>query len=145
MNPRYSTRTRCLSFFLVLTAGISLTACSSSISDSTVERTSINDVSQRLRKSQDGVLIVDTRSAADYANGHLPGARRLELPQIDTEDVDPSLKGHRMIIVYGQNPGSGAAMAISKRLLAAEVGDVRLMEDGFASWEGAGKPVESSK
>lgn len=50
-----------------------------------------------------------------------------------------------MIIVYGQNPGSGAAMALSKRLLAAEIGTVRLMEDGFSRWKDSGLPIQTPK
>lgn len=125
-------------------AALSLTACTAKITDNSVQRISVTEAADRIRKSGGDVLILDTRTPSDFAAGHIPGARRVDLPEIDETDPDPSLKGRKMIIVYGQNPGSGAAMALSKRLLAAEIGTVRLMEDGYARWEAAGQPVEKA-
>jgi len=146
MNPRYSAQIRFVALLAVLsTTWTALSGCSSKITDSTVERISVTDTADRVRKSGDSVLILDTRSPADYAAGHVPGARNIALPEVDETDPDPSLRGHKMIIVYGQNPGSGAAMALSKRLLAAEIGTVRLMEDGFSRWKDSGLPVQTPK
>lgn len=146
MNPRYSAPVRLAALMAVLsTAWAALTGCTTKISDSTVERISITDAADRVRKSGDSLLILDTRSPAEYAKGHVPGARNIALPEVDETDPDPSLRGHKMIIVYGQDPGSGAAMALSKRLLAAEIGSVRLMEDGFSRWQDSGLPVQTPR
>ncbi len=126
-------------------AWISFSGCTTKITDNTVERISVTDTAERVRKSGPDILILDTRSPEDFAAGHVPGARHISLPEVDERDPDPSLRGHKMIIVYGQNPGSGAAMALSKRLLAAEIGTVRLMEDGFARWKDSGQPIATQK
>lgn len=74
MNPRYSAQIRFVALLAVLsTTWTALSGCSSKITDSTVERISVTDTADRVRKSGDSVLILDTRSPADYAAGHVPG------------------------------------------------------------------------
>lgn len=112
--------------------------CSSTVSDETVQRITVQDAAQRLASDPQTNLFIDTRSQVEYDTAHIPGARRMQLPDIDPKDPDPALAKYKNLIVYGANPGSAAPMAIAKRLLIAEYGDVFLMEDGFERWLAAG-------
>ena len=90
------------------------------------------------------VLVVDTRTLGQFAQGHVPDATRLHLSEVDLLGEQPMFPGYDMIVVYGQDPGSSAAEAMVKRLLFTHHQDVRLMEGGFDRWEREGLPVELS-
>lgn len=114
--------------------------CANKVDDSKVERVSTTDVSRRLAKGSN-VLVLDTRDASEFAEGHVPGARLVRLPDVDPTDTEPRFGGYSAVIVYGDNPGSGTAMAMAKRLMQTKHKNVKLMIDGFEQWKREGRPV----
>ena len=109
--------------------------------DPDVVRIDPNEVNAKIN---DRMLVIDTRSKKDYDEGHLPDARLVKLAEVDLQAEKPRFPGYKMIVVYGQNPGSGAAMAMAKRLIITQHKNVRLLEGGLDQWTREGLPVEIS-
>lgn len=94
---------------------------------------------RRLR-GQNGEVVVDVRGDGEWDAGHIPDARHLPLTELD-QRLDELPRG-RPLVVHCQT-GSRAAIAASL-LRASGFGDVRLFTGGFAEWQAAGNPVETS-
>ncbi|MDX2130998.1 MAG: rhodanese-like domain-containing protein [Planctomycetota bacterium] len=96
------------------------------------------------RPGNSGALaIIDPRSPREFNAGHIPGARNLRLSDFPSDaPFDERLASHDVILVYGNNPASAPAKAMTKRLIAGGYEGVRLMPGGLEEWERAGGPVE---
>jgi rhodanese-related sulfurtransferase len=83
-------------------------------------------------------LLVDVRTAAEFKNGHLRGARNLELSSPALARELGALAKQSPVLLYCQSGGrSAAALAQAKRLgLAA-----RHLAGGIGAWKAAGYPV----
>jgi rhodanese-related sulfurtransferase len=107
---------------------------------SLAEMKSLLDQDPRGERGQ--IVLVDPRPAAAYEGGHIPGARNIQLPQIDPKGSgDPSLARHRNIVVYGEDPGSAVARGMTKRLMAVGHRGVRLYAGGMREWRSRGFDV----
>jgi hydroxyacylglutathione hydrolase len=82
--------------------------------------------------------VLDVRSRAEWAAGHLPGA--VNLPLGELEERLGEVPRARPLIVQCQT-GARAAIAVSL-LKARGLQDVLLYIGGFAEWSAAGQPVE---
>jgi hydroxyacylglutathione hydrolase len=85
--------------------------------------------------------VLDVRSQAEWAAGHLPGAVNVPLGELEQriEAVPPS----RPLIVQCQT-GARAAIAVSL-LKARGLEDVFLYPGGFAEWSASGQAVEAEE
>ncbi len=122
---------------------VPLGACRTRVNDAKVPRMSVQEVARRLDRNPDKALVLDVRDEQRYRAGRLPTARLVSLPDVDPFEPTPAFLGYGVIIVYGQNPGSGPPMALAKRLIQAKHEDVHLMEEGFDAWTSLGYPVET--
>ena len=113
------------------------------VDDSRVVRVGVAEVASRLDRGSN-VLILDVRDPVRYAEGHIPSARRVHLPDVDPFEPTTAFAGYSALIVYGENPGSGTAMALAKRLMQARHKNVQLMEEGYERWRSDGHPVVAS-
>ncbi|MEC9373202.1 MAG: rhodanese-like domain-containing protein [Planctomycetota bacterium] len=115
--------------------------CSRKISDASVRTISTAEVASRVRPSGSGPTLIDVRAAAEFRDGHIPGAVNLRLSDVSADERDPlpaSIAGRSSIIVYGRDPGDGLANAMAKRLLARGVKNVQLFEGGYSAWLASG-------
>lgn len=129
-----------------LALALGAAGCKASITQKDIERNRIGvgDVSARTRGNAAAeTLVVDARSSAEFEAGHIPGARNMRLPDVPEEGRDPALERYKMIIVYGEDPGSATANALAKRLMGAGYKHVRFFGGGMQSWRAAGLPVET--
>lgn len=88
------------------------------------------------------LLLVDPRRAELYDAGHLPNAASMLL--LDTPQnggKDPRLDAYDTIVVYGNDPGSTPAIAMTKRLISLRYDDVRWYREGIAEWVSVGLPL----
>lgn len=91
------------------------------------------------------LLLIDPRPSRRYAEAHLPGAASIQLPETPAlGGRDPRIQGHSHVIVYGDNPASPTARAMTKRLLAIGYTGVRMFAGGLEAWRAADLPVETS-
>lgn len=86
-------------------------------------------------KSAD-VYLIDVRTAEEYADGHIEGARNLDVTKESfVEDAKRMLPKDKVIAVYC---GSGKRSAVASGKLAAEGYRVLNLDGGFAAWKEAG-------
>jgi rhodanese-related sulfurtransferase len=87
---------------------------------------------------QEGVVIADTRSAAQFAEGHVAGALHLPCDAAGqvASDAMSRLEGARTIVVYGAS--TAQARPVADSLKRRHHADVRVLDGGFSAWERAG-------
>jgi phage shock protein E len=88
-------------------------------------------------------LVIDVRSAEEYAAGHVPGAVNVPQPAVATEvpRLVPDLQ--RELVVYCAS-GRRAAMALST-LKAQGYTHLRHLAGDYNGWAESGRPVEPPK
>ena len=104
-------------------------------------RIPVDDLGRRL----DGVVIVDARSAAAFADSHIPGAISLPADDIDAIVASQSLPLpiDRDIVAYCDREGDIDALYVGLAIDAAlGCGRVRVLDGGFTAWVAAESPVE---
>ena len=121
-----------------------LGGCSGEVSDRDLQTIELAEA-RRLYASQ-STRFVDPRPAEEFAKGHIKGALNVKPVQV-TEvktDMEPSIARAKTVVVYGDNPGTGIARVIAKRLMVAGHKGVRLYAGGLEEWRANGLPVEGS-
>ena len=102
-----------------------------------------SDVAAAMATGDPGFVLVDSRSSAAWAQGHLPAA--LHCPTAEIPDRGSALVGDaRLVVVYCWGPGCNGA---TKAALAfARLGHpVQELLGGFEYWSREGLPVESAE
>ena len=89
--------------------------------------------------NEPNVMVLDVRSAAEYAEGHIDGAILIDQGQDDfMEKAKTGLEKSKKIAVYCR---SGRRSANAARRLAAEGFQCVNLKGGIMAWKDAGKPV----
>ena len=85
-------------------------------------------------------LVIDLRSAEDYAKGHILGAKSLPLADIERRAGELDKYKTKPLILHCSdgNRGGGAAATLRKK----GFGMVHNLAGGYAAWLQAGLPVE---
>jgi rhodanese-related sulfurtransferase len=141
------------SIFLIVVAAIGtllLGGCTQSVTDKSIKITSGSDVQKWLKQAETEseallVVLVDPRPKAEYQQEHIVGAWHLTLPMIPIDrSTDAALDAYEKIVVYGNDPGSATAKALSKRLIAnGYSGDIYLFAGGLQEWKAQGGKTDS--
>jgi len=85
-------------------------------------------------------LVVDLRSAEDYAKGHILGARNIPLADLERRAAELDKHKSKPLIVHcgdGNRAGGGVAALRAKGFTG-----VHNLAGGYAAWLQAGLPVE---
>lgn len=93
----------------------------------------------RLINNNDDILILDTRSAADFKSGHIKGA--VNVPLSEFADAVKKYADHKNkpVLVYC-NSGNTVTRAI-KQLKSAGYEKINNLEGGIATWKEAKLPL----
>ena len=130
--------------FVFLPLGV---GCESGQRDRDIEYMSIDEARGLMERRESGnpraVLLIDPRSASAYNAEHIPTARNILLTEVP-EDLgrDRELSAFDTLVVYGRDPGSAIAKAMTKRLMQLKYDDVYLFAAGLEGWRAAGFPTE---
>lgn len=103
-----------------------------------VEAMSREELIQRAARGE--VSVLDVRPLAEFASGHIPGARNVPLAELSEHlaQLDPE----KEIVAYCRGPYCVLAFD-AVRLLRDRGFRARRLQDGFPEWKSAGLPVES--
>jgi len=89
-------------------------------------------------------VIVDARTRADFAGGHIAGAISLPLEEARKSPAHPfgaKLPADAVIIAYCNGFSCHDSMDLGKILMRAGYSAVYIFEGGFPEWRDAGYPV----
>jgi rhodanese-related sulfurtransferase len=85
-------------------------------------------------------LVIDLRSAEDYAKGHILGAKSMPLAELERRAGQLEKHKAKPVIVHcGDGNRSGGGVAMLRKL---GFGSVSNLSGGYAAWQQAGLPVE---
>jgi rhodanese-related sulfurtransferase len=90
-----------------------------------------------------GPIVIDTRSAAGWARGRIPGA--LHIPGSELADLAPSMLPDRDadIVVYCWGPGCNGSTRAAFTLASLGYRHVRELIGGFEYWAREGLAIET--
>lgn len=107
---------------------------------SRVKETTVDEVKQRLDRSDRGFLLVDVREESEWAAGHIPGATHLGKGIIERDIEQKVPDPNREIILYC---GGGFRSALAaENLERMGYTNVISMDGGWRGWSEKGYPVE---
>jgi len=94
----------------------------------------------RLAGQDAGLVVLDVRTAEEYAAGHVPGARNIAHELLPARLAELADARDRDIVVYCRS-GRRSAIALDT-LRAAGFTRVAQLEGDYLAWEAAQRPVE---
>jgi rhodanese-related sulfurtransferase len=100
----------------------------------------VNTLQATQLMNREDALVVDLRPAADYAKGHILGAKSLPLAELDKRAGELEKYKSKPLILHcadGNRAGNGVAL-----LRKAGFANVVNLTGGYAAWLQAGLPVE---
>lgn len=105
-------------------------------------RISQEDLLARLEKKDPGVVVLDVRTAAEYAAGHVPGARNVSHDELAGRLGELTGLRDKDVVLYCR---SGRRTALAEDVLR-KAGFTKLLHlDGdFIAWQAQQRPVETS-
>jgi len=90
--------------------------------------------------NREDALLIDVRSVAEFASGHILGARSIPLADLERRAGELDKRKDKPVIVYcNAGNASGSAVALLRR---RGFGNVVNLSGGFGAWQQAGLPVE---
>jgi rhodanese-related sulfurtransferase len=95
-------------------------------------------VTQMINRGK-GTIVVDVRSADEYAGGHLRDAKHIPLADLGNRIGELDKTKVKTVIVVDQS-GNRAAKA-ERQLKTAGFEDIYSLEGGIAAWTAAGLPL----
>jgi rhodanese-related sulfurtransferase len=96
---------------------------------------------QARRESGTAPIVIDVRTPAEYASGHVPGAVNIPFDQVAQRIAElDAPQGVALYCMVGPRARKGESA-----LLAAGYESVFHLEGGLAAWQAAGLPVERTQ
>lgn len=141
LTRSWSTRMAVGAMAMAAITGVS--ACSSSepvtgsASQATGQHMTANDFSTAMAKP--GTIVLDVRTPAEYASGHLPQAQNIDIEAADFATRIAALDKNATYAVYCHS-GNRSGVALEKM---AGVGFTHLYDlaGGIGAWQGMGGPM----
>ncbi len=98
-----------------------------------------------VRTSLPRVIVLDTRSAVEFAAGHVQGARRISYTNIEaqlTPALIAELRAADAVLVYGAGDETDVEQLLAQELRRRGVPQPFVLMGGFMAWQGGGLAVE---
>jgi rhodanese-related sulfurtransferase len=100
----------------------------------------VNTLQATQLMNRDDAVVIDVRPAADYAKGHILGAKNVPLPELEKRLGELEKHKAKPVILHcgdGNRAGNGVAL-----LRKGGFANVVNLTGGYAAWQQAGLPVE---
>ena len=98
------------------------------------------DEADKLLKSDPKIVVLDVRTPEEYKAGHIPGAKNIDFIGDDFAKQIAALDKSKIYVVHCAAGGRSAQAC--KVIEQVKLPSVYHMNEGFKTWEKAGKPVE---
>ena len=98
-----------------------------------------------MRTSLPGIVFLDTRSAAEFAAGHVPGAEKISYTDLQAELTSERLGRLRSagaVIIYGASEETDVEQLLAQELRRRGLAPPYVLIGGFLGWQGSGLPVD---
>ncbi len=98
-----------------------------------------------MRTALPRVIFLDTRSPAEFAAGHVPGAHEISYTDLQvqlTPERVTQLRSVDAVIVYGANEETDIEQLLAQELRHRGMPPPYVLAGGFAGWQGFGLPVD---
>ena len=96
------------------------------------DRITVEDLAARLVEARGDFLLVDVRSADDYAQGRIGEAENIPIAELASPDSVAKLPTDRPIFLYSNGSENAAKAAV---LLRIQGFDARLVAGGYNAWQ----------
>ena len=100
------------------------------------------DEAEKLIASHSGIHILDVRTPEEFAEGHLKGAKNINVFDKDFEKQVSSLDPRKPILVHCQS-GRRSTEALSELRGKVKFPVIYHLTSGFKGWKEAKKPIET--
>ena len=98
-----------------------------------------------MRTSLPGVVVLDTRSATEFATGHVPGALPISYTELQAE-LTPErfgrLRSAGAIIIYGAGDETDVEQLVAQELRRRGLAPPYVLIGGFLAWQGSDLAVD---
>lgn len=94
---------------------------------------------ERLLREDNSVILIDARTAEEFAEGHVPSAINVSIPDLAeyVRSRDNTVDGLLITMCGSTGRGEKAAAALA----TLGVKDIAVLDGGFKAWKAAGYPV----
>lgn len=134
----------------VLTLLMGVGGCQRQVSDKKIDVIDLEEAVAFFERSsgrEPEAVFFDARRDSIFVQGTIQGSVQLRPDDVDLrDDPDPRYADLDALIVFGQNPGSAVARAMSKRLIEAGYNSmlksrVKFYPGGYDEWLATGLPT----
>ena len=102
----------------------------------------VNTLQATQLMNREDAVVVDVRPAAEFAKGHILGARSIPLAELERRAGELDKHKAKPVVVHcGDGSRAGGGVALLRRI---GFGNVVNLSGGFVAWQQAGLPVEKS-
>ena len=141
---------RCSTLCALLTAGAAATAVAADPAPAPAAQSqpatplvARAGLEKRIEAKDPDLVVLDVRTPAEFAAGHVPGARNVPHDQVAVRLEELASIKDSQVVVYCR---SGRRAALAEGVLRqAGFSRVLHLEGDYQGWEGDGRPVESGK
>lgn len=92
------------------------------------------------KRAAEGVVVLDVRTAKEFATGHIPGAKNIDFYADDFEKQLQALDKSKTYYVICRS--GGRSSAASEKMGALKFPQILNVEGGMLVWKKAGKATE---
>ncbi len=88
-------------------------------------------------------VFIDSRAAADFARGHIPGAISVPLEEIKKGNLSllEKIPRDRLLVIYCEGGDCQTSLLLAEFLSERGYRDLRVFSGGWTEWTGAEMPV----
>lgn len=121
---------------------ISFVATFASIFANAQEIDTISSIeAQKILLEQNGLVIIDARTPAEFAEGHVKGAINIDVNNTQVDEMLSKQINNPILFVYCRT-NRRAGIEVKKLVSMNYKGHIYLMSDGFVGWSANKFPLE---